>query len=255
MQLCQCEISLNHFKEHNIDINSFTSCLCHIIEQMPGFVAWKTVNSTYAFSNKLCATLAGYKDIGSYIGKSDYDWKCDAVEYADKIIEQDKFVLQTKKHWNSLNILKFSGAVTYYKSHKSILYSPQKEVIGILFVGTILNDAKVLNLFKCITHSDMKKSSKKSQYDIYNIINNENNLSLSKRQEECMFYLLRGNTSKIIANKLAISNRTVESHLEELKIKFNCMTKPELIEKAIELGYFYRVPASLLEKGITRGIL
>ena len=63
--------------------------LDHIVRQMPGFVALKTPDSVYASANMLCANLAGYPSIDSYVGTTDYEWKCDAVSLADKIRAQD----------------------------------------------------------------------------------------------------------------------------------------------------------------------
>lgn len=57
---------------------------------------------------------------------------------------------------------------------------------------------------------------------------------LSKREAECLYFLLRGNTAKNIANILRLSPRTVEHYLENVKMKFNVRTKTELIEKTID---------------------
>lgn len=63
-------------------------------------------------------------------------------------------------------------------------------------------------------------------------------IKLTARESECLFYLLRGKTAKKIATILGISHRTVETYVDYLKIKFQALNKSELIEKAIEKGYF-----------------
>lgn len=63
---------------------------------------------------------------------------------------------------------------------------------------------------------------------------------LSKREKECLFWLIHGKTGKEIAEKLSLSPRTVESYLEHCKNKLGCYTKSELFEKALtakELGF------------------
>ncbi len=56
----------------------------------------------------------------------------------------------------------------------------------------------------------------------------------SKREEEVLTYLVRGKTAKEIGLLLYISKRTVERHLENIKLKANCKTKSELIDKFID---------------------
>lgn len=56
----------------------------------------------------------------------------------------------------------------------------------------------------------------------------------TQREEEVAKLCLRGKTSKEIARILAISNRTVEHHLINLKTKLNVQNKSELIEALFE---------------------
>jgi len=52
----------------------------------------------------------------------------------------------------------------------------------------------------------------------------------TKREAECMVWLLRGKTIVSIASLLKISPRTVESYIKNMKEKFACQTKFELID-------------------------
>ncbi len=69
-------------------------------------------------------------------------------------------------------------------------------------------------------------------------------IKLSKRQQEVLFFLIRGKSAKMIAKVLNISSRTVEYYTEILKNKFNCLNKGELIEKAINCGYSQNIPTN-----------
>ncbi len=82
----------------------------------------------------------------------------------------------------------------------------------------------------------------------YEIINQDMKFDLTSRELECLFYTLRGMTAKSVARKLNISPKTVEFHLENLKDKFNCRTKSELIAKAIDLGYLDKIPVSVIDR-------
>lgn len=59
-------------------------------------------------------------------------------------------------------------------------------------------------------------------------IGNKNTM-LSTRQHQCATYILQGKTSKEIAHQLNLSVRTIESYIEDIKHKFNCKNKTDLI--------------------------
>ena len=60
---------------------------------------------------------------------------------------------------------------------------------------------------------------------------------LSQRESECLFFIVSGKTASHTADKLFLSVRTVEKHIENIKIKFSCHTKSELILCAIHDGF------------------
>lgn len=61
-------------------------------------------------------------------------------------------------------------------------------------------------------------------------------INLSKRERECLLYIVHGKTAKDIAKILGISNRTVESYIEHLKKKLHSLNKAHLIDNAIKSG-------------------
>ncbi len=54
---------------------------------------------------------------------------------------------------------------------------------------------------------------------------------LSKREVECLHFLIKGKAAKEIARELAISPRTVELHISHIKDKMKCRTSLELITR------------------------
>lgn len=54
-------------------------------------------------------------------------------------------------------------------------------------------------------------------------------ITFTLRQRECAIYLLQGMPYREIAEKLFLSHRTIETHIESLKTKFQCRNKVELI--------------------------
>ena len=60
-------------------------------------------------------------------------------------------------------------------------------------------------------------------------------IKFSKRESEMIRLFSKGKTNKKIACELNLSPRTIESYLENIKIKTNCYTKGELIEKIMQM--------------------
>ncbi len=54
---------------------------------------------------------------------------------------------------------------------------------------------------------------------------------LTQREKQCLTHIVKGYNTKQIAKKLAISPRTVEFHLNNIKQKSHCTTKSQLIER------------------------
>lgn len=59
-------------------------------------------------------------------------------------------------------------------------------------------------------------------------------VNLTKRESQLIKFILNGHSAGYIAKELSISQRTVENYLSNMKDKFNCCTKTELINKAKE---------------------
>lgn len=60
---------------------------------------------------------------------------------------------------------------------------------------------------------------------------------LTKREKECLFYLLKGLTAKEIARVMDISNRTIETHVGNIKMKLGVRKKSEVMIQAFQQGF------------------
>lgn len=227
--------------------DQFFSFLDSLIRNMPGFVALKSIDSTYISASLLCAKYAGYETIDGFVGKKDNEWRCDVAELAKEFQAQDKLITETKKVWSSFNAIKFSTGWTYYFSNKSLVYAPTGEMVGILFIGTVLTDFQLMKALSLLVKEDVKRSEVNCKSVVYTFPEEKDKPFFTQREEECLFYLMRGKSAKETAKLLKISFRTVEVHIEQIKYKFNCHTKSEIFSKAIAAGYLYRIPLSLLK--------
>ncbi len=60
--------------------------------------------------------------------------------------------------------------------------------------------------------------------------------TLTQKQINCLSHLIEGKTAKEVAKLLGLSYRTVEGHINKLKLRFSCQSKSELINKLRECG-------------------
>ncbi len=99
-----------------------------------------------------------------------------------------------------------------------------------------MNEAYGLNIVSTDSLKVCSQSSYKHDKSLYNIkkisyvvLNKDVIILLTKRQIECFSLLTLGKTSKEIAKELGISFRTVQEHIQNIKIKANVQYSKELI--------------------------
>ena len=68
---------------------------------------------------------------------------------------------------------------------------------------------------------------------------------LTRREVECIVYLLRGKTAKKIGTILNISPKTVEEYIGLAKKKLNCYSRSQLFDKSFEIGLLTLVHTGL----------
>jgi DNA-binding CsgD family transcriptional regulator len=79
-------------------------------------------------------------------------------------------------------------------------------------------------------HKTKPKPKNRRKLKMYSLGKKFKDICFSKREAECMIHLLRGKTVKQTAQKIGLSQRTVEYYLKNIKKKVGCRTKIELIE-------------------------
>lgn len=173
------------------------------------YVFWKDLNSRFLGCNQKFLASTGRNTQQNFVESSDYDMPW-AQKYADIYIKDDQNVMETgipRINYKELH-QQLDGTIKTVLVSKIPLYDEYKQVKGLL--GFYI-DISIQEIFTTIR--------------------------LSKRQMECLFYLVRGMSAKQIARKLNLSNRTVEDYLENLKLKFDCTHRSDLVIKAIEMGF------------------
>lgn len=128
------------------------------------------------------------------------------VEYGIAIVKQEQdgvsFYNLGAKSADPSIVNKYINEVNQYENFVSAF---QEKAIDLF---------RVAKKFKMNVCFDSVKS-KKPEYRF-------RNLYLTKREHECVTYLIRGKTAEEIAIILNISKRTVETHVQNIKRKMNC---------------------------------
>ncbi len=109
------------------------------------------------------------------------------------------------------------------KAKQNKIFLPEKQII----TNRKLNRID-LNLNK------REEFFNKTNIERFFILNQEESLYLTKREAECVYYILNGSTAKQAAKMLGISFRTVESHFNHVREKLKCKNKDDLINCLID---------------------
>lgn len=100
-------------------------------------------------------------------------------------------------------------------------------------------------MVKCIKRA--KKESVKGEQGKHNSVRNfkrsgasgyyVQGKSVTYRQAQCLAKLTKGKTAKVIAQELGLSYRTVEGYITILKEKFDCCSRPELVQLVFKTDF------------------
>lgn len=121
---------------------------------------------------------------------------------------------------NNLNVLQHF--IHYFKGKAEHLFDIRDSSKLILakinpLKETIIEEVDSQNFIKKISHSKHYLNGKYS------------GKFLSRREAECLFFFAQGRSMREIGEHFGLSPRTVETHINNIKIKLDCHTKGELI--------------------------
>ncbi len=210
-----------------------------LITKLTGMFAEKDCNSVIIKCNNAYAQYASARSIDKILGCTDFDlpWEEGANLYRAHELDTLKGNIYTV-----ISPVKIQRGNLLFLQTKVQKLDKNGLVCGILSHSVEIMNPTVYTLI----HTLQKKSP--LSLEPYYIGKQSGGVILPKRQEEVLFYLIRGKSAKSIAKLMGISFRTVEYYITILKNKFNCRTKNELIESAINKGFSQHV---LLEKNFT----
>lgn len=211
----------------------------------PKSLLWKKdINSIYLESNSLCASMFGYKRPEEVVGVRDEDIPCKISELAEIFQKHDREVISTGRSKRVLEVLQTANNVwKIFLVTKNPLLDQDRQI-----VGTSAYSIDITKPFIALNRGFTNIPINNHFQSSYIVDNYFGESELSPRQSVCLFYLLHGKTIKQIGKLLNISPRTVETHLEKLKLKFNCRTKGELIDQALSQKFDTIIPEFLFKQ-------
>lgn len=220
------------------------------INAMPGAIAWVNLDNSFFAVNQTCLDRSGFIKQDNAEGKSYADMPCRIATC------HQEFIAENDKAKTSAEDPEFLGLHCYHNDEWKVTYGVKKLIrnsegqpIGICENFMELKNAHIANFLSQLAKLESHFQAPKKQicYQLTNSIS-PNKFSLTERQSECLFYLLRGFNVPMIAERLDVSKRTVESHIENIKLKIGCFAKVELIEKALSEGWTGNLPRNILAK-------
>lgn len=211
--------------------------MLNILDQLPGFIAWKDSNYNYLGCNRNLASALGFRHAKEIIGLTDNDIGETSEEALTFYRVNDLLALSGK----TVKFIHTIGSLNPSKSfllEKKPLLNSDNAIVGILYQCQELKK----NLIATLQAQDEKLHENKLLTSQYKVETFANPLALSARELECLFCILRSMTAKKIAAVLGLSKRTIEFYIENVKNKFGCLHKTELLLLAIDYGYMNVIP-------------
>jgi DNA-binding CsgD family transcriptional regulator len=212
---------------------------------MPFMAGAKDLQHRLIWATEIVANVLGFKHLNEVLNKQDADIFDDALtqqfwENDKKAFRGETFIGLEMTRWHSI------GDVALL-AKKSPLYDENQNIIGTFANVVTVYDKKHLAYINDVVGNLKNIFGQRTPINL-SIQNYSDDNNLSARQNQVLYYTLQGMTSKMIARKLSVSSKTIEYHLSVLKIKLDCSSKAQLIEKSIALGYLSIVPKTLFER-------
>ena len=168
--------------------------------------------------------VCGYDSINQSIGKSLFD--VSQKESAQQLIHNCQTVVES--HSSQIfeeQLLRADGSQFQFLSIKSPWYNTDNQVIGVCGFSIVLGKHALAHSLATIANLGLLNANPVTQSQL---------VHLSKREQQCLHYTIKGYTAKRIARALGISYRTVQEYITNIRIKVGAESKADLIEMVMQ---------------------
>jgi PAS domain S-box-containing protein len=195
-----------------------------IMNQLNIYIFCKDRSGKFIFCNDRFAEAAGLDSNLQIVGRTDNDlvWKTQAPIFR----RSDLSTMQGQAFINVQEVMIQCSKVADILVSKNRLLNKNDECIGV--IGSFI-DITGYRLFRKSGHYDEKRK----RFYLGAALNNE---YLTAQEYKIFKKVLLGHTSEQIAYQSNLSRRTIEGHVQNLKLKLQCQTKGQIIEFAIQAG-------------------
>jgi DNA-binding CsgD family transcriptional regulator len=196
---------------------------------LPIHVYFKDSKGIIKLCNDTQAKSLGYEHGDDVVGSTDSDFL--KMKEAAELRKNDLDIIKTGKPKTMVEIASLASIYPRpFFSIKMPFKNQMGKVIGLLGLSFALDDPKVFSS-QSIPPALLNIASPALTDQSAPLIKN---LTITKREKECLQYLTQGMTAKEIAKVLELSPRTIEFYIENMKKKFGCVKRTELIVKAFD---------------------
>lgn len=221
--------------------------VANLLDCVPSLIWFKDLDCNYIQCNKHLLNLIKIPERQNLLGKNDHDlpWE----KYANTYQTHDKKVMAEK----NINCFIMPG-LTYDLSTSilvvgrvSPLYDLAGNSIGISGSANCITTQNIVKEITNLYSNDIDAFGIPPGCHQYYFSDEYERFGLTKREAQCLFFIIRGKTAKYIASVLDLSIRTVEAYIQNIKDKLDCRNKSNLIDKAIEIGFVSYLPDYYLQ--------
>lgn len=217
--------------------NTIQSCCLskHSITDLlnvPFCVGFLDANCGAVRVNEHSACSLGFDATEKIVSKTIYDIA--SLETAARITHNNKVTMQSHRVNMYDETVSLSNGNDYLRFNLQFpWYNDENHIVGLLGFGITVGEHSLAESIQSISELGLWDLTKnKSELSLPGM--HIDNVYLSKRETECLRYVVLGKSAREIGIILQLSKRTVESYLNSIKNKLNLHSKSELIEKAIQ---------------------
>ena len=234
-----------------MEINVSQELITHL-DNLPGIAAFRDKACVYQYTNAAYGKVHGLTHHLDIVGGTSLDLPGGAVACAALFDEQDQLVMRSGKELKILDIHPYTdGEWRIHLYTKRPWLNDVKEIAGTVGWGVDITDAYTKALSSQLAQFTGKIQNSFTLTGAESAPHSGNDISLSPRESEVLFLILRGKTAKLAAAVMGLSYRTVEQYLDTIKLKFGVSTKGDLIDAAVGRGYMHYIPVSLFSKQLS----
>ena len=210
-----------------------------MIDKCPLPAGVKDEYSRYVYVNQYYADIVGIKETKDVIGLTVNDLPTTSSRCASEFNEQDLHVMQTGKHLPAYCVYKIDGDdnARVYRYIKYPFKDSSDKIKGVWFLSEDFTNKTFINIGAIIT-----SKGKKNATDSMNKVD-----ALNKKLKNVLFYVCLGKSAKEISSTMHVSERTVESYIEQLKYELDVHYKTGISA----FGTSSSIPDSILHDDVS----